>query len=88
MIPESGETESLQAPQLMPQRLLPVTLLPIALYERSNLKDFLTTILDRVELGPRPLPCSCATASRCVVGLVWRPQGDSNPRYRRERAMS
>ncbi len=21
-------------------------------------------------------------------GLVWRPQGDSNPRYRRERAMS
>jgi hypothetical protein len=23
-----------------------------------------------------------------VIELVWRPQGDSNPRYRRERAMS
>ena len=35
---------------------------------------------------PSKRPSSSATASHCVVGIVWRPQGDSNPCYRRERA--
>jgi hypothetical protein len=28
------------------------------------------------------------TSPKLLIDQVWRPQGDSNPRYRRERAMS
>jgi hypothetical protein len=56
------------------------------LFERSALKDYVVSILDRIELDPEQATLQSATASHSVVGIVWRPQGASNPCYRRERA--
>jgi hypothetical protein len=59
-------------------------------YDRGALKDFLTSILEQIELDPEhsTLQLSYRIHSVKVVGLVWRPQRDSNSRRRRERAMS
>ena len=58
------------------------------LYERGALKDFLMSILDRIELDRSNKPCNSVTASHSVVGIAWRPHGDSNPGTHRERVMS
>jgi hypothetical protein len=43
------------------------------LHKRHDLKDFLATVLDRVELDPEEATLQVCYRIRCVVGIVWRP---------------
>jgi hypothetical protein len=52
--------------------------------ELTRLIEFAGWVLE--PLNPSAFSGSSTTNS--TILLLWRPQGDSNPRYRRERAMS
>ncbi len=55
---------------------------------REALKDFLTNVIGQVSLDPATHEARSITVLASIWGIRWRPQGDSNPCYRRERAMS
>jgi site-specific DNA recombinase len=54
----------------------------------QRLRDSLLQLLDRVELDPVDQAEVVIRYRPLLPGLGWRPHGDSNPGYRRERAMS
>jgi hypothetical protein len=56
--------------------------------DRERLKHFLAAMVSRVTADPANLTWRITTRSRPLPGNSWRPHGDSNPGYRRERAMS
>ena len=54
------------------------------------LRQVLTTLVERVELDPktREFTIRYRLPVNAKPELSWRPHGDSNPGYRRERAVS
>ena len=56
--------------------------------DRGHVKSRLRALLSKIEVDPAMLSARSITPSRPQPGIAWRPHGDSNPGYRRERAMS
>jgi hypothetical protein len=72
----------------MVKQLLRGVVEEIQAMDRGGLKDMLASLADKVVLDPANLECRILTGSGSRAGIQWRPHGDSNPGYRRERAMS
>ena len=63
----------------------------LARFDKERLKDFLSRILTGITLNPGGDSLALHYSiqiGRQGGGISWRPHGDSNPGYRRERAMS
>ena len=56
--------------------------------EKSKLKELIASFVDKITLYQLTLECCIHYHIAVDNSLVWRPQGGSNPRYRRERAVS
>ena len=56
-------------------------------FDRTEVKARLRMLLAKIELNPADLS-TLHYAIPAAPGFRWRPHGDSNPGYRRERAMS